>query len=91
MPEQLFRQAQKLVKQGQLEQAAELCGLLDAQGNFDHQAIRTLYREPLKVELRAKLGDLVYEETSKRLLGQPLQDVAQAVLDSRQKGKGQDD
>ena len=78
-------------RQGQLEQAAELCGLLDAQGNFDHQAIRTLYREPLKVELRAKLGDLVYEETSKRLLGQPLQDVAQAVLDSRQKGKGQDD
>ncbi len=74
-------------RQGDLERAAALCGLLDAQGSFDDQAMRTLYREPLKAELRTKLGVSVYEEVSQRLLGQPLQDVAQDLLDSLQGSK----
>ncbi|MEZ4591176.1 MAG: tetratricopeptide repeat protein [Chloroflexota bacterium] len=70
-------------RQGELVQAAALCGLLDAQGDFDHQAVRLLYRVPLVAELRAKLGDSVYEATSQQLLGQRLADVAQALLDEQ--------
>ncbi len=67
-------------RQGDLERAAELCGLLGTQGDFDHQAIRMLYRVPLEVNLRARLGDAVYAVVSQRLLGQRLHDVAQALL-----------
>ena len=70
-------------RQGELAQAAALCGLLDAQGDFDHQAIRMVYRMPVMVELRARLGDSLYEMLSQRLVGQPIADVAQALLDEQ--------